>query len=152
MNLSLQRRGSRECRVLAAPAVSCAICTQQNAHEHTGTAGAARHSLRNGLTAYAELSPETNSFCLRRRRIEDRTKPGRASQNLRRLDTSHGCQDHTVLPYASAPYVLRATNRSRDTRPAIPISRPTPSRPPQPVPTFVTMANAPLGGTGWREL
>ena len=25
--------------------------------------------------------------------------------NLRQLDTSNGCQDHTVLPYASAPYV-----------------------------------------------
>jgi len=25
-------------------------------------------------------------------------------------------------------------------------------RPPQPVPTFVTMANAPLSGTGWRQL
>ena len=25
----------------------------------------------------------------------------------RQLGTSHGCQDHTVLPYASAPYVLR---------------------------------------------
>ena len=34
------------------------------AHEHTGTAGALRHSLRNGLTAYAALSLETNSFCL----------------------------------------------------------------------------------------
>src|SRR5882757_305935 len=31
------------------------------AHEHTGTAGALRHSLRNGLTAYAALSLETNS-------------------------------------------------------------------------------------------
>jgi hypothetical protein len=30
------------------------------AHEHTGTAGALRHSLRNGLTAYAVLSLETN--------------------------------------------------------------------------------------------
>jgi len=26
----------------------------------------------------------------------------------RQLGTSHGCQDHTVLPYASAPYVLHA--------------------------------------------
>ena len=42
----------------------------KNAHEHTGTAGAARHSLRNGFTAYAELSPETNSSCLRRCRLD----------------------------------------------------------------------------------
>jgi hypothetical protein len=40
------------------------------AHEHTGTAGALRHSLRNGLTAYAELSLETNSFCLHRCRLD----------------------------------------------------------------------------------
>jgi hypothetical protein len=40
------------------------------AHEHTGTAGARRHSLRNGLTAYAALSLETNSFCLHRRRLD----------------------------------------------------------------------------------
>src|SRR5438128_10106529 len=33
----------------------------------------------------------------------------------RQLGTSHGCQDHTVLPYASAPYVLRAGFRSRIT-------------------------------------
>jgi hypothetical protein len=26
----------------------------------------------------------------------------------RQLDTSHGCQDHTVLPYEAAPFVLRA--------------------------------------------
>ena len=31
----------------------------------------------------------------------------------RQLDISHGCQNHTVLPYASAPYVLRDVNRSR---------------------------------------
>ena len=63
-------RGRRECRVLAAPAVSCAMCTRKCAHEHTGTAGAARHSLHSGFTAYIVLSPETNSFCLRHRRIE----------------------------------------------------------------------------------
>jgi len=37
---------------------------------------------------------------------------------------------------------------SRETRPEIPFHAPTPWRPPQPVPTFVTMANAPLTRTG----
>src|SRR5215207_10713799 len=32
----------------------------------------------------------------------------------RQLGTSHGCRDHTVLPYASAPYVLRPGFRSQD--------------------------------------
>jgi len=35
---------------------------QRNAHEHTGSAEAPRHSLRNGFTAYNALSPATNSF------------------------------------------------------------------------------------------
>src|SRR5258707_12099492 len=47
----------------------------RGAHEHTGTAGALRHSLRNGLTAYAALSPETNSSCLRRQRIDGSHRP-----------------------------------------------------------------------------
>ena len=75
------------------------------AHEHTGTAGAARHSLRDGFTAYTALSLETNSFCLHRRRIEGFGKPGWISQNLRRLDASNGRQDHTALPSASTPFV-----------------------------------------------
>jgi hypothetical protein len=45
------------------------------AHEHTGTVGTRRHSLRNGLTAYAELSLETNSFCLHRCRLDGSTDP-----------------------------------------------------------------------------
>src|SRR6202163_1684020 len=32
----------------------------ENAHEHTGSAEAIRHSLRNGFTAYNALSPATN--------------------------------------------------------------------------------------------
>jgi hypothetical protein len=42
---------------------------KQNAHEHTGSAEAIRHSLRNGFTAYAVLSPVTGLFCHRRPRI-----------------------------------------------------------------------------------
>jgi hypothetical protein len=49
---------------------------RKNAHEHTGSAEAIRHSLRNGLTAYAALSPATNSSCHRHRRIEGFDEPG----------------------------------------------------------------------------
>ena len=46
----------------AAPAVSRAIAHKERAHEHTGSAGASRPSLRNGFTAYSELSPVNGSF------------------------------------------------------------------------------------------
>ena len=99
--LSLSMRGSRECRVHAAPAVSCARCTKKSAHEHTGSAEAVRHSLRNGFTAYAVLSSATNSFCHRRQRIKTCPSPV-GPTHLRWLDISNGCQDHTVLPYATS--------------------------------------------------
>ena len=55
-------------------------------------------------------------------RIEaDQARSGRL--RLRQLGTSNGCQDHTVLPYATAPFVLRAGARSRITRPAITLAR-----------------------------
>src|ERR1700682_3742618 len=113
-------RGRRERRAHAAPAVSCAKCTKRNAHEHTGSAEALRHSLRNGFTAYGALSPATNSSCHRHRRIGGLCEPGWANKNLRRLDTSNGCQNHTLLPYAPAPFVLREGLFAHGiTRPAI---------------------------------
>src|SRR4029078_9739694 len=102
-------RGRREDRVRAAPAVSCAMSTKKCAHEHTGPAESIRPSLRNGLTAYGALSPETNSFCLRRCRIDVFANPVGIRENLRQLDTSHGCQNHTLLPYATTPLVLRGS-------------------------------------------
>jgi hypothetical protein len=123
-------------RAQGTPGACCTrglVCkiVRRNAHEHTGTVGASRHSLRNGFTAYAALSPATNSSCHRRRRIGGFAKTRLGLQNLRRLDTSNGCQDHTVLPYAAArlrqearralaPFVWCAPDRSRETRPAIP--------------------------------
>jgi hypothetical protein len=127
------KRGSRECRVLAAPAVSCAMCGKKCAHEHTGTAEARRHSLRNGLTAYAVISPEPNSSGLRHCRLDDASI--RLDQNShRQLGTSHGCQDHTVLPYATSAVILRAVLAHGRIRPANNVSRLTLSRPPHPVP------------------
>ena len=54
---SPSNRGRRESRVRAAPAVSRAIVTGKNAHEHTGSAESIRPSLRNGFTAYFAISP-----------------------------------------------------------------------------------------------
>src|SRR5260370_6758291 len=46
---------------------------RKNAHEHTGSAEALRHSPRNGFTAYSVLFPATNSSCHRRQRINGMT-------------------------------------------------------------------------------
>ena len=96
------------------------------------------------------------------------------STRLRQLDTSNGCQDHTLLPYAASRLRLKASpgtaRLALKAHPGIDAGRPravvahehkpalrsrappTLPRPPHPIPTFVTMANAPLVGTGWREL
>jgi hypothetical protein len=100
MNYSPKRRGRREDRVRAAPAVSCAMCTKKCAHEHTGSAESIRPSLRNGFTAYSALSPATNSSCHRRLRIKTCPSPV-GPTHLRKLDISNGCQDHTTSPYAA---------------------------------------------------
>ena len=56
---------------------------KERAHEHTGSAEAVRHSLRNGFTAYAVLSSATNSSCHRRPRIQTGLKPGWADASPR---------------------------------------------------------------------
>jgi hypothetical protein len=57
------KRGRREDRVRAAPAVSCAIVHHKKcAHEHTGSAETLRPSLRNGFTTYIVLSLVNRSF------------------------------------------------------------------------------------------
>src|SRR5882757_3653823 len=58
--------GSRECRMRAAPAISCAMCTEKCAHEHTGSAEAFRPSLRDGFTVYLVLSSVNGLSCHRR--------------------------------------------------------------------------------------
>jgi hypothetical protein len=78
-----------------------------SAHEHTGSAEALRHSLRNGFTAYTCSPRRRIPFCHRRRRIEICLSPVGPTR-LRRLDISHGCQNHTTSPYAAPPPSLRS--------------------------------------------
>ena len=62
---------------------------KENAHEHTGSAEAIRHSLRNGFTAYIVLSPE--NWALLSPSSADswriRARSGRLA--FRRLDANH---------------------------------------------------------------
>ena len=94
-NRFAQSRGRRECRVLAAPAVSRARDGVRCAHEHTGTVGAFRHSLRNGFTAYAALSRRSSRFVLQDSLALDRSPP----QNPFRSAPLHFSTRHTVILY-----------------------------------------------------
>jgi hypothetical protein len=108
-------RGRREDRVRAAPAVSRAIAHRERAHEHTGSAETLRPSLRNGFTAYFELSPVNGSFAT----------VAAQDMNLAQLNAStaaSGPHDFAVRfrRVRLAPFTSIASHR-----------------------TFVTMANAP---------
>ncbi len=65
---------------------------RKNAHEHTGSAETLRHSPRNGLTAYATLSPATNSSCHRHRRIDGVARPGWARNTSADLTPATGAR------------------------------------------------------------
>ncbi len=103
--------GNAGCPMHPQPRVQSVESTRVSHHRFTGVA---RRSLRNGFTAYSALSPATNSSCHRHRRIW-LVQARSGSKNLRRFDTSNGCQDHTALPYAATSFVQRAVDRSRKT-------------------------------------
>jgi hypothetical protein len=84
--------------VRAAPAVSCAIVHKTNAHEHTGSAEAIRHSLRNGFNGFLRALPGDRAFLP--------PSPPR-SLLLKNLTPASGRQDHTTSPSASTPIVYR---------------------------------------------
>src|SRR6476620_12388972 len=104
-SLSLERK-----RAQGMPDARCTRGLVCNVHKEVRTrayraAEAIQHSLRNGFTANIALSPATNSSCHRRQRIIGSSQTRLGYENLRRLDTSNGCQDYTVLPYAATSFV-----------------------------------------------
>jgi hypothetical protein len=62
----------------------------------------------------------------------------------RQLGTSHGCRDHTVLPYAATSVILRAVLAHGKTRPANNLSRLTLPASTASRPAFVTTRDPPL--------
>ena len=114
---ALEMRGAGKTGCALHPRSRVPRCTSKNAHEHTG-------------------SPETPAFPAQwfygflRALPGDRAllspSPVRVLSIIVNLTPASGRQDHTTSPYAAA----------RSSR-ALP-------RPPHPIPTFVTMANAPL--------
>ena len=85
-----------------------------------------------------------------------RSRARSGSQRLRRLDASHGRQDHTVLPYATTPLVLRGkqslTAPRQSLRPPCDLSRAQRfSVHRSPHSTYRDDAYAPLHEAGWRD-
>ena len=78
------------------------------------------------------------------------------SNNLRQLDTSHGCQNHTLLPYANCAARPARINRSqpqdkaRD-RPAMPRARNAIASTAARTPRIVTTRTPLFDEAGWRE-
>jgi hypothetical protein len=104
------------------------------------------------LTAYFVLSPATSSFLspsLANMVCLNPVGPTR----LRQFSTSNGCQDHTALPSALAPFVsaLLIAHKSLDP-PCHHVARPTLPRPPHPIPTSVTIAIRPSVRDGTARL
>jgi len=82
--------------------------------------------------------------------------PGRANFVFAKLDASHGRQDHTVLPYATTPLVLRGkqslTAPRQSLRPPCDLSRAQRfSVHRSPHSTYRDDAYAPLHEAGWRD-
>src|SRR3954468_22370650 len=101
----LEPRGRREGRVLTShPRSAARIAHAGKPHSSIQVVPITRPSLRSGLTAYAVLSREPSSLwppsprelTMLSARLGSHTPP-------RKLDRSNDGQDHTVLPYASAP-------------------------------------------------
>src|SRR5205807_10217043 len=83
---------------------SCA----KSAHEHTGSAEAIRHSLRNGLTAYAVLSPASEFVLSPSLADQGLAEPGRAGKTSASLAPATGVGTTRFCRTLKAPFVLRA--------------------------------------------
>jgi hypothetical protein len=119
----LQSEGAGKAGCALHPRSRVQLC-KKHAHEHTGPAEAIRLSLRSGFTAYHALSPAIRPGIVT---VIGGVLTADLTPALRR-------QDHTLLP--SAPRAIRQRRTLR---------------PPHPRPTSVTIANAPLSGTGFRK-
>ncbi len=156
MHPSFANHFARKKRAQGMPGACCTrglVCNKctKNAHEHTGTAGAARHSLRSGFTAYSALSPETNSSCLRRRRIEGLPKPGCVDFSSAGLTPATGARTR-ALPYASAPVVRTLCSLTDRSPPCKHDHAPDAAASTATRPNVRDDGQRPSTGTGWREL
>jgi hypothetical protein len=115
--LSLNR-GSRECRVRAAPAVSCANCARKRTRAYRFSGGNPAFPAQSVLTAYAALSPATNSSCHRHRRIGDLARPGWVSEISADLTPATGARTTRFCRPQHRRSSCAPFDRSRKDRPA----------------------------------
>ena len=92
-----ERRGRRESRVHAAPAVSCANMHKKRTRAYRFSGGNPAFPAR-WFTAYSALSPVTGLSCHRHPR--EVLLPAN-------LTPASGCQDHTASPSATTAFVIR---------------------------------------------
>jgi hypothetical protein len=143
---SLEERGRRECRVRAAPAVSCAKRLRIGAHEHTGQRRTLRHPPRNGFTAYSALSPATNSFCHRHLRIGSSAGPvGPTSPpqtwHQQRMPGPHGFTVRNRVARLVCRSIAHEVHLALQSQ-----ARTTLPRPPHPIPTLGDYGQRPSRG------
>jgi hypothetical protein len=115
---------------------------RRNAHEHTGSAETLRHSPRNGFTAYAVLSPATNSSCHRRQRISGMSAPGWVDIASANLTPATGARTTRFCRTHQRRSSCALVDRSRETRPATPLRADAAASTASP-PAFVTIAIRP---------
>ena len=88
ISFSLQR-GSRECRMRAAPAVSCANCTSKCAHEHTGQRRTSDIPCAMALRRITRSPRRIRAFVASVASRKPAPRPGRAFSTSARLDANH---------------------------------------------------------------
>ena len=98
ISFALNHEGAGKTGCAPHPRSRVQYAQSKSAHEHTGSAGASRPSLRNGFTAYFVLFPENGSFAS--------VAPEKLSF-LADLTPAPRRQNHTTSPYASAALVSR---------------------------------------------
>ena len=110
---------------------------KENAHEHTGSAEALRHSLRNGFTAYFVTLPgDQDLFVTVAPRMMADLTPGWAGFASAGLDANHEASGPHDFAVRSSTVRQRAVDRSRTlaSPPCHHVSRLTLPRPPHPAP------------------
>jgi hypothetical protein len=108
-----EKKGRREGRAPTgtrkAPVLNRCARNAQGRHRAAET----RPSLRSGLTAYARSPRRRIPFASVASRIDDASRSGWIDAPPRRLGRSDDGRDHTVSPYASAPFIDRGLRCSR---------------------------------------